>query len=146
TLLLGLENWVNSLDRIAPAWNEPGGDTNLTVAALKPLAAEGQQKSEYETLYRWIDACLRLDKGTVDELAGTTLSAADWKTKAAFWLDNHLVAVQPLEYSTYLSSAGRSEPIVSFSCLVFPRQPDNEKYRPGPRDYSYYFSSQTQTY
>jgi hypothetical protein len=144
TLLFPMDHWVHSLGGITPASNDLGGDGKLTAAALKPLAVEGQQKSEYDTCYRWIDACLRLDKATADTLAGIAMSTTDWKSKAAFWLDNHLISVQLQEYSSYLSSAGRGEPIVSFSCLVFARGPDKERYQSAPRDYGYGFTSQSQ--
>jgi hypothetical protein len=106
-------DWQAHWGAIVPA-QEPKRSPELTLAALKSLSSGEDDGGAASALSRWVNACLRLDREAAERLADG-LTAADWKQKASFWMDNHLLAVKQSP-----RVEGEELKDVTFDCLVAP--------------------------
>ncbi len=123
-------DWIDPGSLILPARDLPEARPALTLEALKPFTAEKDPKPWDTVFLGWMNACLRLDRATAEDLRGQSLLSPDWNLKAGFWIDNDLL------YVYRFPDADENAARFHYNCLTVPRDPRQEK----PRGYAGYFS------
>ena len=124
------QNLPGAVDVPAP---DPPGGVALPHLALERLRELEKSEAEPETsaLYRWIDACRRLDRAAAAALSKRRLEDHEWQHLVGFWQNN-----LPLSISRDLSPGRADRPGVPFVCVVVPAA------RPGagtPNNYRTYY-------